>query len=163
MSYVTVFEITQKPFQWWFSAFGLIFIVVGTVFLLIARKWPSQKRAKGTGLFMVIFASCWTLGTFAWTFSQYRNCMKAYRNGSYSVLEGYVQDFQPMPYEGHQEECFRVKSQTFCYSDYGIQAGFNHSTSHGGPIRQGLPVRVSYYDGQILRLEVGTDTHPSSP
>src|ERR1700704_1644883 len=109
MPYVTVFEITQKPFQWWFSAFGLIFIVIGTVFLLIAIKWPSQERAKRTGLVMVIFASFWSLGTFVWTFSQYRKCMKVYRTGSYNVVEGHVEDFQPMPYEGHQQECFRVQ------------------------------------------------------
>lgn len=35
-----------------------------------------------------------------------------------------------------------------------IQLGFNQIASHGGPIRAGLPLRVTYYDGQILRLEI---------
>jgi hypothetical protein len=48
MPYVTVFEITQKPFPWWFSGFGLIFVVIGIAFVLIGKRWPSQKRAKIT-------------------------------------------------------------------------------------------------------------------
>jgi hypothetical protein len=59
-----------------------------------------------------------------------------------------------MPYEGHQDECFSVQNQRFCYSDYEIAPGFHNATSHGGPIRADLPVRIAYRDGRILRLEV---------
>jgi hypothetical protein len=162
MPYVTVFEITQKPFQWWFGAFGLIFVVIGIASVLIGKRWPSQKRAKITDYFMLVFASLWTMVAFASTFAEYRKCTEAYRTGSYAVVEGNVENFHPMPYEGHQDECFSVQGVRFCYSDYGVQAGFNQSASHGGPIRQGLPVRVAYYDGQILRLEVHADSLPSS-
>jgi len=162
MPYVTVFDITQKPFQWWFSACGLIPIVIGTVLVLSGKKWPSQMRAKSTGYFALIFAPFWVLVTFVYTFADYRKCIEAYRTGSYAVAEGYVEDFHPMPYEGHQEECFSIQSETFCYSDYIVQAGFNQSASHGGPIRQGLPIRVAYYGNRILRLEVRADSYPSS-
>lgn len=78
------------------------------------------------------------------------------------MVQGYVTNFRPMPYEGHQDECFSVQSETFCYSDYGITAGFNNSASHGGPIREGLPVRVSYVGNTIVRLEVRSDVLPSA-
>jgi hypothetical protein len=61
----------------------------------------------------------------------------------------------------HQDECFSVKNQQFCYSDYLVQPGFRQSASHGGPIREGLPVRIRYYEGQILRLDVRADSLPS--
>jgi hypothetical protein len=157
MPYVTVFEITQKPFQWWFSAFGLIFVVVGIGFILASKKWPSQKRQKVTGYSMLMFACLWTLIAFTSTFGEYRKLSDAYRSGNYTVVEGNVENFHPMPYGGHQSECFTVQTERFCYSDYAIQAGFNQSASHGGPIRQGLPVRIAYYDGQILRLEVAVN------
>lgn len=67
-----------------------------------------------------------------------------------------------MPYEGHQDECFRVKNEKFCYSDYVVQPGFHQSASHGGPIREGLPVRIAYSNGQILRLDIGADSFPSA-
>jgi hypothetical protein len=162
MPYVTVFEITQKHYQWWFSAAGLGFIVLGIVFILVGRKWASQRRAKISGYFMVAFASFWTVLAFTSTFGEYRRCINAYQTGDYAVVEGKVENFHPMPYEGHQNECFTVQDKRFCYSDYVVQAGFNQSTSHGGPIREGLPVRVAYYDDQILRLEVRAESLPSS-
>jgi hypothetical protein len=67
-----------------------------------------------------------------------------------------------MPFEGHQSECFRVAKEKFCYSDYIQSPAFNQSTSHGGPIRAGLPVRIAYYEdenlqNQILRLQIRAD------
>ncbi len=162
MPYVTVFEITQKPFQWWFPAFGLIFVLIGIVLIAIGRRWPSQKHAKRTGYFAVAFASLWVLLAFGSTFSDYRKSVETYRSGNYSVVEGQVENFHPMSYGGHGDECFSVRGERFCYSDYVIQSGFSQSASHGGPIREGLPVRIAYYDGQILRLEIRADSLPSS-
>jgi hypothetical protein len=70
MPYVTVFEITQKHFQWWFSGAGLIFVVISIVFILVGRKWPSQKRPEITGYFMLAFASLWTALAFTSTFGE---------------------------------------------------------------------------------------------
>jgi hypothetical protein len=161
MPYITVFEITQKPFQWWFPAFGLIFVLMGAVSVWIGRRWPSQKLMKITGYFGLVFASLWVLLAFGSTFSEYRQCVDAYRSGNYAVVEGQVENFRPMPYEGHQDECFSVRNKRFCYSDYGIQAGFNQSASHGGPVREGLPVRIAYSNDQILRLQIRADSLPS--
>lgn len=155
--YITVFQITQKSYPWWFPAFGLIFVFGGIVLVWIGRRWNSQRRAKRVGYIAIVFASLWVLSAFMFTFREYRRCIDAYRSGNYAVVQGQVENFHPMPYEGHQDECFSVQSQTFCYSDYGVQPGFDRSTSHGGPIHQGLPVRIAYFDGQILRLDVGAD------
>ena len=51
-------------------------------------------------------------------------------------------------------EHFDVHGVEFNYSDYIVSAGFNNTASHGGPIRPGLPVRICYRDGEILRLEI---------
>ena len=173
MPYNTVFEITQKPFEWWWSAFGLIFVAVGVIVILFGphlNPWSSWKQ-KGlrfavkpqyVGWFFVIFASSWTLLAFASTYSSYRESRDAYQRGRYSVVEGFVEDFHPMPYAGHQLECFKVQKERFCYSDYVVSPTFNQSVSHGGPMREGLPVRIAYYEddnfnGHILRLEVRAD------
>ncbi len=83
--------------------------------------------------------------------------LTAYTNGDYQVVEGKVSNFRPMPYEGHQDECFSVQDERFCYSDYMVTAGFHNATSHGGPIRSGLPVRIAYIGNTILRLEIPKD------
>jgi hypothetical protein len=83
--------------------------------------------------------------------------VSALYGGPREVVEGAVSNFRPMPYEGHQDECFCVHQQSFCYSDYEITPGFHQSASHGGPIHEGLPVRIDYHDGVILRLQIPAD------
>jgi hypothetical protein len=74
--------------------------------------------------------------------------------GNYEVVQGQVEQFSPMPYEGHADESFVVKGKKFEYSDYSGVTGFHNTSSHGGPIRQGLQVRISYVDDTIIKLEV---------
>lgn len=177
MPYETVFEITQKPFEWWLPAFGLIFVLIGTILVKFGPKLDRSQNGKQfelnfairprlLGWIFVIFASGWTLLVLVFTYSSYSEYVEAYRTGKYSIVEGTVEDFRPMPYEGHQDECFRVDKEKFCYSDYQVSPAFNQSASHGGPIRTGLPVRISYYEDEgfqphILRLEIRVDSLPS--
>ena len=73
-------------------------------------------------------------------------------------MEGVVHDFHPMSPTGHDEECFSVNAVRFCYSGWEMApTGFNEDAAHGGPIREGLPVRIAYSDGHILRLEIRQD------
>lgn len=156
MEYTTVFIITDKPYQWWFLLIGPVGLIMGISFLLLYAKWPMRFSipTRIAGYVTVMFGVLWTIFVFFTTYLEYRACINAYRNGTYAVVEGTVVDFRPMPYEGHQDECFRVSGINFCYSDYAIQPGFNKTASHGGPIREGLSVRIAYYDGQILKLEI---------
>jgi hypothetical protein len=64
-----------------------------------------------------------------------------------------------MPKSGHKMESFTVNGVKFEYSDFVVTPGFNNATSHGGPIREGLPVRISHIDNTILKLEVPTSAN----
>jgi hypothetical protein len=79
-------------------------------------------------------------------------------NGKYTVVEGVVVDFVPMPYSGHAMEKLNVDGHHYEYSDYNVVAGFNNTQSHGGPIHQGLRVRIADVDGQIARLEIADES-----
>lgn len=80
------------------------------------------------------------IGLGIWlVYSLHAGLRSAYRNGEFSLVEAVVTNFHLMPYEGHQDGCFSVQSDTFCYSDFVVTAGFNNSASHGGTIREGLP------------------------
>jgi hypothetical protein len=162
--YRVAFDLSQKGFQWWFPACGLVFVAIGGVVLWLRgtlnRPLP---RSRKIAVYLVIgFGALWSGVTFLSTLKEYVALNTAYRRSQFSVVEGRVTNFRPMPYEGHQDECFSVQSHTFCYSDFDVTAGFNNSASHGGPIHEGLPVRVSYIGSKIVRLEVGSDTPPSS-
>lgn len=65
-------------------------------------------------------------------------------------------DFVPQPCNGKGMERFEVQGRIFEYSDYRVTPGFRTSVCNGGPIREGLRIRVSHSGNLILRLEVAS-------
>jgi hypothetical protein len=51
-------------------------------------------------------------------------------------------------------ESFTVNGHHYRYSDSVVTAGFNNTQPHGGPIREGMTVRITNFGGQIARLEI---------
>ncbi len=158
MKYKVVFDVVQVGFKdWSFSAFGLIFIVIGVGMLIYRWKNPAKDSTFWTRISpyaFTAFAFFWTATSFWATYSGYRHLRDALLNGKYTVVEGTVTDFVPMPYTGHAMEKFNVNGYHYEYSDFVVVAGFNNTQSHGGPIRQGLKVRIADVGGKIARLEI---------
>ena len=57
-----------------------------------------------------------------------------------------------MPAGGHRGEHFCVADACFDYADFIVTAAFNNTSSHGGPINEGLPARVTYVGNAIVKL-----------
>jgi len=160
MEYRTVFDVAGVGYEpWSFPAFGLVFVAVGSA--LVARRkslpgWWGKHPSASTwfAVFFLGFAILWTLGAFLSTYSEYSSLSKAKIANDVRVVEGVVTNFKPMPAAGHTMERFCVSEQCFAYSDYVVTGGFNNTSSHGGPIRAGLEVRVSYVGNSIVKLEV---------
>ena len=76
-----------------------------------------------------------------------------------AVVEGEVTNFRAMP-EGGGTESFSVGGQHFEYSGKvsSSQSGFSQPVAQGGPIRDGLRVRIHHRDGIIARLELARRT-----
>lgn len=160
MHYQTVFDIATAGYKSWnFPAFGLVGIAAGA--LLVARRkhlpgtWAKRPVASAVfAWFFLVFAVLWTAMAFVATYGDYRSLSDAERSGKVQVVEGLVTDFHPMPASGHAMEKFCVSGTCFEYSDYVVTGGFNNTSSHGGPIRAGLPVRVSHVGDRIVKLEI---------
>jgi hypothetical protein len=105
--------------------------------------------------FFLCFALAGAVVTFRTTTASYDSAAELEREHRYNVVEGKVEKFVPMPYQGHVRESFVVGGKNFSYSDYILTGCFNNTTSHGGPIHAGLLVRVAYAGNCIVRLEVG--------
>jgi hypothetical protein len=87
------------------------------------------------------------------------NARKILENKEYKIVEGKIENFHPMPYNGHELESFTVNDVNFEYSDYRYDGGFNNTATHGGPIKHnGQLVRLSYYtvgeSNRILKIEI---------
>ena len=160
MEYTVVFDIALAGYKTWaLAAFGLPFILIGALMLRFYKYlpvWPikSVRFRKGFAISCLGFSIAWTFVAFFTTYSQYRSLITALDTGAYQIAEGVVTDFVPMPHSGHSYESFTVDGKTFKYSDYVVTAGFNNTQSHGGPIRGGLKVRITYVDNVIIKLEV---------
>lgn len=159
MAYVTVFDAsTFPPSGVGLVAIGLMISLVGAVMVfrpaaleLIGdrgqTKWPN-------GSLFFLFGVVWTAIAGFTIIPRSLDASEALRSGGCQVVEGRVENFHPMQREGHDTEQFQVNGTPFSYSDYQLTAGFNNTASHGGPIREGLQVRICHQSGVILRLEV---------
>ena len=150
--FVVAFNILDSGYrQWWFPAIGLLVLTVGIV--ILNQKKRKNAAFKKAGL--IIFCLLWTLAAFAITYVDYSNCYHALSSGEASYVEGTVDNFVQLPDQWNEKkESFTVNGVPFSYSDYVVTAGFNKTRSHGGPIHQGLPVRIWYVGNEIVKLEI---------
>lgn len=159
--YVLVFDAAAEPYRnLWFVAPGLVLSTVGAC-LVFPPQWLERvfRRPLKRRLFLrcsyFLFALCWTAIAATSVIEDVYNAQKVLQDNDCTIIAGQVAHFHPMPSSGHDTERFDVNGVEFSYSDYIVTAGFNNTASHGGPIREGLPVRICQKDGEILRLEVG--------
>jgi hypothetical protein len=160
MGYRVVFDVSTAGYKAWnFALVGLVFSLAGLGVVALRDKlggwWTAHPTASKVFAFSFLgFALLWTTVSFVTTYSDYHTLLSAERTNRLHIVEGVVSNFNPMPATGHTMERFCVGSDCFTYSDFVVTAGFNNTTSHGGPIRNGLAVRVSHLGNQIAKLEV---------
>ena len=152
--YQLVFDLSQKSFRWWFPSIGILFVLLGVILIWYGKHARWRRIYLVFPWVIVVFSATWSTIAYVALHGSYVRAQYAYRSGRYSIIEGQVENFRAMPYEGHSEECFTIRSHSFCYSDYVMMPGFNQTSSHGGPIKQNLKVRLAYIGNTILRLEI---------
>ncbi len=146
-----LYEATSK-FDFSIFTIPIIMIILMLVFPWIMKKSCESKDIKLNTKFVKLFC----LGGIAFvTFlsavvliaqlNMYSKTVGAYSRGEYQTVEGYVENFDPMPYEGHADESFEINGVKFSYSDYNIHPGYNNTKSHGGVIKEnGQHLKIGY-------------------
>ncbi len=154
MDYVTFFDVSQAGYrQWTFPAFGFIGVFLGLLGLLYRSRLIRYPWA------VLIFSVVWTIGAFQCTYPAYAALSAALAESRCEVVEGRVTDFQLLPPTGIQKaESFVVAGTRFKYAGGVATAGFTQMRSQGGPMRDGLQVRIHHFHGEIARLEIATAT-----
>ena len=135
------------------SAIGIIFFIRPDLFYKINNintvDIDSQKTAKQT---MRFFLAVWTLVALTFSlmefmsnYGMYRTVSVPYKSGSYSTVEGYVKNFDPMPVQGHKQESFTINGVKFSYTDFSTIQGYHNARSKGGVIRgNGQHLKIKY-------------------
>ncbi len=130
---------------WEFDTHVLIpFVMVIGGIIIFFRERPKGFQC----VFMVIFitaSAAISALMVAEQVDQYNKIVAAYQQGDYLTVEGYVENFHPMPKEGHDTEEFDLSGVHFEYSDYNVQQGYHNALSHGGVITgDGQHLRIGY-------------------
>jgi hypothetical protein len=115
----------------------------------VRRGLPPEAVATMMGIFQLVFAMGFGLPMISaiWLSQQLAN-------GQAVVVEGTVTiDLEVFG----KNECISVADSSFCYSDSNVTAGFNRTRALGGPIRNGLQVRISSIGDTIVRVEVAEE------
>ena len=70
-----------------------------------------------------------------------------YKTGDYSIVEGTVENYKPMPVEGHANESFSISGIEFSYSNISSMAGYSKTKHYGGVITgDGQRLKVGYVE-----------------
>lgn len=153
MEYTVIFDVGQSEFRnWCFLVLGLILTAISGGLFVFRRKLPAGTPRMLPIAFLGF--SC-LLTVVAFLVAACGSVLaSALREGKCEVVTGEVMNFHPMPAGGHDKESFFVGNRWFEYSDYMVSPCFNNTSSHGGPIREGLKVRIHHRGNNILRLEI---------
>ena len=119
--------------------------------LTLEGKKFDKDVVKGLSIAGVIFMIVWISIAGIGHFNMVKGTVWEYNKGNYETVEGYVENFDPMPYDGGKRESFEINGVKFVYSDYATVSGYHKAKSHGGVIKgdgQHLRIRYIYLDEQ---------------
>jgi hypothetical protein len=140
----------------WFSWSDWIFPTSGLPFVLIGFFWALSGSWFRGGI-VAIMGGTWSVFHTVDALDRYETLSRAYRERTYQVAEGTIENFQTPRCRAKGGESFEVNGVGFHYSDGRVQMGFRQTQCSGGPMRAGLYVRIWYVDRtsrHILRLEI---------
>lgn len=119
------------------------------VILFICYFKKLQQKNKGAIIFVSIFCSIFLLISLLMSIgfiSDYSKKKKYLNSNDCPTVSGVVENYHPMPYDGHDREHFEIDGVYFEYSDFEITNGYHNAASRGGVITQnGQKLLIKYY------------------
>jgi hypothetical protein len=155
VNYHVVFDVSLNGSQ--LAVYALI-LIFASIFGLLGwglKDSSDPNYATKGKVFMSISGIVLVLSTVSLIadIDEYHNLKKSLQTGDFSVAEGTVENFVPMPPGGHSTESFQIGPTSFAYGSGWGSLAFN-SDWNRGYIHNGARVRIAYKDGNILRVEV---------
>lgn len=116
-------------------------------------------RKKGKIFVFLLYASC-ILGAIliilhSLTILEYNDLKQRLIQNRCQVAEGIPQNFNYRELGSHNKESFYLNGTKFEFAD-GLNnyLGFNVTAAHGGPIKDGVYIKIHYFKNHILKLEI---------
>src|ERR1700686_4726438 len=106
---ITIYQISRQSPNWLFACAGLVPLIIGVVIIIGKLRFTWQRPSWPFAIFSCIVGLVWLYVTP--NLKEDSGAFTAFETGQYSLVEGVVTNFHPMPYEGHDDECFSVRSK----------------------------------------------------
>ena len=135
---------------------GLLITLFGIYAIRITRREQKSEEHKD-GCVMpflfsyIAFGLLWTTGVGYQLGGEYFDYRSALNNHRYQEVEGGVENYNAHVIGMQGEEAFTVRGVEFHYSPYSL-FGFRKTQGRGGPLDNGVYVRIHHYKGRMLRL-----------
>jgi len=149
-NYQTIFELGIRTLPWPPIHLYVLFIIG----VLLIKLFKNKKYLFIAGIMMTTAASFFLIVSIMVFWNEYAKLQNEYVSGKSLVVVGVVQDYRPAPTIGPLRESFSVNGVMFSYYAAARSPCFNNAPLRKGPIRDGLVVRIHYYEGCIQRVEV---------
>lgn len=128
----------------------LCFLIIFPYLVIQNVKTFQKKKTKDSivnvalsvlGMLVILFVA---IVVFPDQIRMYANTVGAYKRGDYQIIEGYIEDFHPMPKKGHDIESFTINGVSFEYG-YTGSFGYHRCKKDGGVITDnGQHLRIGY-------------------
>jgi hypothetical protein len=154
-----VFDLARYGYTAWRAATIPMVAALAAIALLIPIRraaWDrSRERQISEVVAMISTAGCCLIAfvIVASTWSEYSTLSRSIRAGHYRIIIGRVAHLTPERSGGHPIERFSVGADSFWYSSSATTSAFHTTVAKGGPIREGLFVRIFAVNGAIVRLD----------
>jgi hypothetical protein len=149
-AYVTIFEVGLRSFPWLDLLQPLVLVVAG----LLTYRFSKRQFPQIIGLIGAAFGALVCL--LLWI-SVLPGCFRArqqYHEGHTTIVEGVVENFDPVPALGPPKESFTVEEVKFSYEVASTTPCFSNKPFRRGPVHAGLYVRIHYFGDCIQRVEL---------
>jgi hypothetical protein len=161
--YRVVYDVRAGGFHIEWSWFTPLLVTVAALARLRFADPKSKWLERPISALVAVAGVAFTIFGVHENYSAYRDLRRALEDGRYALVEGSVEGFVPGRPDGHQNELFRVGAHRFEYSPYLGMTGFRQLRAAGGPIREGLQVRIYDVNGTIARLDTAARSHLDLP
>lgn len=152
-SRIVAYDISASGFDAWeflvIGGFVVFLAILDYKFPFIPYTSPPFAQRAMRWFVLLIVLLVFVLGAANLVYS-YAGTMRAVKEGHIEIAEGVVSKFKAASFN----ERFCIHETCFSYPASYTSVGFRQLSSRGGPIRDGVNVRVYYFGKVITRLEI---------
>jgi hypothetical protein len=150
--YILYYDLAKEGFNFIDPIVGLIIaILVSTVFYFFRKV---------SFLFFPLSIVSMIIGVLTFSidmlvYKDYLYLKKLLLTNQYKIMEGRPERFLYLAQGGHGKESFYLNGIKFEYADnLNPNLGFHRTVAYGGPIKEGVYIKICYYNNHILKLEI---------